>query len=55
MMQGKSITNELELEMKNKSNDIIQSAMAQKELREKFKEMKQKDIDELIRDLNERK
>ncbi|CDW88353.1 tubulin-tyrosine ligase family protein [Stylonychia lemnae] len=52
-LTGKSV-NELELEMKNRGNEIMMQAMAQQQLKSNFQLLKQKDVNDIVKEANEK-
>ena len=52
-MAGKSV-NDLELEFKNKSNELMVQALAQAQLKDRFQQMKQKDVNDIIKEAAEK-
>eukprot|EP00347_Sterkiella_histriomuscorum_P010309 403376796 len=52
-LAGKSI-NELELEMKNRGNEIMMQAMAQQQLKNNFQQLKQKDVNDRVKQAQEK-
>ena len=49
MLSGKSI-NDLELEFKNKSSDIMVQAMTQAQMKDRFDKQKQKDVTDIVKE-----
>jgi len=49
LLTGRNL-NDLELEIKNRDNDIMRQAMAQQQLKERFHQIKNKDVTDIVRE-----